>query len=649
MAKWKRYLIGRSWTMRAGFLALAIVLGLAAALWIYPYLVDRTLLAELASGNEVIRQKAMLRAEKAALTRPRTLQRLNDALEGADDDLFLTLGVVLRNAGKFRTHARPAEMYDRLRAIELTRSSQVDVREILTMEAVAARRNNRYQKQALDAAANDSEPAVRSLAATLAAMLGDDATLEKLLGDKDAGVAAGAAIDAGVAGRVKLVEPLRKALRSGQPQVRGSAAWALGRLSPKEHAAEILSSAGSIPGGPELDGVARYEDYVLHAATLLGDAQAKDYVLKQTTMDPFVGLTASQPSAMSLLAAGKLRIAEAGPAVKAVLRAAGRTDEKTTLYEEQVLAAIEAAAQLKLDVRAELNGICQRLWGPDWPLVLIAASRELGRQMEVYGPTLPTASAATQPATSPATQPADEFTPLQTLRLAAVYHVRPPTTRPDQVAPAVIATPVPSAAAAVALWLVEQSSRRGVLAASGPATGPATVPRSPQGNTARPPQDESITDMYVRNAAAEATSLPGEYIAWHLGTSDLAGGVRAGPGDAAVAAGPARTAGVQRQRAVGWGDAAGAVGADERAEVAGDRADHRAAWRQPDRRRGGQLLRGRVVSLRLGGPGAGGGPGGGLGADGGGGLPPAPGPDGPAGGWAEGGPGLDVVELADPG
>ena len=565
MAKWTRYLIGRSWTVRAAFLALAIVLGLAAALWVYPYITDRMLLAELASTNDTIRQKAMLRAEKAALTRPQTLRRLNQALEAAGDDLFLTLGVVLRNVGKFRTPDRPVEMYDRLRAIELARSTQADVREILTMEAVAAGRTNRYQKQALEVAADDPEPAVRSVAATLAAMLGDDATLEKLLDDKDAPVAAGAAIDAGAAGRAALIEPLRKVLRSREGQARGAAAWALARLAPKEHGDEVLSLLKT-----SQDQATR--DCLMDAAACLGQARAGEPVLEAIEAARKDG---KHPSATALLAAGKLKIAEAGPFIKDVLRMAAQGQP---LYEEQVLAAIEAAGQLKLDVRAELNDICQRLWGPNWPLVLIAASRELGRQMEIFGaeitpagdgatandndpgslkrpgrdaPTRPatTTGPATQSATGPTTQPAtssttkptaqpaEELAPLQTLRLAAVYHERPATTQPDQVAPAEIATPVPSAAAAVALWLWEQSGRRGVLAASGRAKDAAAVPPSSdddnaagtprlQEATTRPGQ--SIADMYVRNAAAAGVTIAGEYIAWHLGTSRVAGAFELG-------------------------------------------------------------------------------------------------------------------------
>ncbi|HOD83463.1 MAG: hypothetical protein BWX88_01685 [Planctomycetes bacterium ADurb.Bin126] len=495
MAKWTRYLIGRSWLMRAAFLALAVVLGLAAALWVYPYISDQMLLGQLASDSELIRQKAMLRAEKAAVTSPQTLRRLNEALETADDDLYLTLAIVLRNAGKFHTPQRPVEAYDRVRAIELARSTDPDVREILALEAVAAGRTNRYQKQALEIASSDPQSAVRSVAATLAALLEEDATLEKLLDDKDPVVAAGAAIDAGVAGRTVLVGPLGKVLRRGQGQVSGAAARALARMAPKEHGGEILSLLKTTK-----DQTLR--DCLLSASMELDKPKAAASVFEVVESSRKGG---AHPPAIALLAAGRLEVAEAAPAVRDVLRAAALVDGKTALYEEQVLAAIEAAGRLSLDVRKELTEICSRLWGPNWPLVLIAASRELGRQMETFGVEGVVVRPTTQPATQPTTQPAEELTPLQALRLAAVFNIRPPTSQPGQAEPMVITTPVPSAAAAVALWLLEHSPGN-TGASSRPAGGPSA-------------NGQSLTDMYVCNAAAAGTTLPGEYIAWHLGTS----------------------------------------------------------------------------------------------------------------------------------
>ena len=465
------YFRRRRWQRRVVTSAASLTIGLVAAVAAFPHVADYLLVRALGSENLIARQKAMLRAEKAAKDSPRTLRRLNKALETGNDVLFSAVASALNNAGKLKTPQRDPAVIDRWRAIELATSTEPVTRSIFLGELILCGQDNRYVRKALATAMADGEDEIRGRAAVLAARLGDDASLEKLLADPQAQVAAEAALCAALAGRTALAPAIAGLLDSSEdPALISSAAYALALLDPKRHSGRICSLLKAAKEEP-------LRDRLLHVMTFLDDEQARAAVLDvmRSARD-----AEGHPPAMALLAAGKLRLAQAAPQVKATLAAATRPTGPPR--ESQVLAALEAARLLACPVRAEVDDICRKLWGTDWPLMLMAAARELGRQAR-----LPQGEGSNAPSTQHC---------VETLRLAAVFSAAPES-RPAGSPQLVLVTPMPSAAAAVALWELEASS---------------------------PPRETSqaaleVTGQFVRNVAADPATLPGEYVAWHVGAA----------------------------------------------------------------------------------------------------------------------------------
>ncbi|MCK4601544.1 MAG: hypothetical protein KAU28_03710, partial [Phycisphaerae bacterium] len=389
-----------------------------------------------------------------------TLRRLNSALETESDTKFAAIVNALRRAGKFASPQRDPLQIDRMRAIEIatTRSQKLpeaaaSTREIILREVILCGRDNKYVRQALGTAASDEVPLIRGLSAALAARLGNDATLQRLLGDEDAGVVAAAALDAGLAGRKTLTGTIAKLLDAANGiEVVSSAALAGAILEPPKFSARICDLL-------EKTDDKALRDRLLHVMTLLNDEDAAAAVMKAVLSACRAG---GHPPAAALLAAGKLRLKAAAPQVRAVLKDAA--SKRTELFKSQLLAAIDAAERLKLPVRAEMLKLVRKCW--HLQLTMMSATRLLGRQAE-----LP------QPGQSRVPSAEDC---IAALRQVAVFETV--VTAPGGEAEGLIRTPMPSAAAAVALWLMEADP----------------------------------DDIFVRTASAVDTPVPGDYIAWHL-------------------------------------------------------------------------------------------------------------------------------------
>ena len=432
-----------------------LVLGVLAALLVYPHVHDYLLIRDLGSRDPAVRERAINRAEVAARVTPRTLRKLNAALDSDDDIQFAAVATALNRAGKFKIPGRDPAVFDRLRAIEFEHSTEAEVRKRLIGEAVGADRDNPHTRRLLRSAAADAAAAVRQRSAVLAAKLGDDEALKRLLADAEPAVAAAAALDAGLAGRKDLIEPVAGLLADSQDvDVVSSAAYALGRLAPKapsRRVAERLKAADK----------AALRDRLWHVLALAGDADARQAVSAALVSARRAGRS---PPAMVLLAAGRMGIAEAKQDAKATLAAVGRGPPP---LESQLLAALEAARRLRVPVRAQVYRICQDAWGTEWPFLLIAAARELARQ-------------AVMPQDGNTDAPSRDDC-VRLLRDRAIFDKARAPAKPG-VPREIVTTPMPSAAAAVALWELK-------AAAAG----------------------ES-----VRAAAGVPGSAPGEYIAWHV-------------------------------------------------------------------------------------------------------------------------------------
>jgi len=461
MARIWTYLRGHRWQRLVLTALVGMIAGLILALLVYPHVQDWLLIRDLGSDKAGVRDKAMFRAELAAKTTPRTLRKLLAALDTDDDALFGAVATSLDRAGKFRTPDRDPALLDRLRAINLDNTTQSDIRRNLLSEVIVSGRGNRYTRRVLASTARDEAAQVRQRAALLAGRLGDDDALARLLDDPDAAVRGAAAIAAGLTGRGKLAGRLAGLMNeSSDVNVISSAAYALARLKGghySERIGELMKSAKR----PAL------RDRLLHVLTLIGDDHAR--VAVRDVLES-AGRGGKIPPAMAMLAAGRLGIAEAAPHVRAALAAAG---EKTAVLESQLLAAIETARRLDMRVRGRMYMICERFWGPRSPFLLVSAATELARQADLAQD--PSAAAPSR---------LECIRMLQDRARFAVAFVPDDPASPRRV----LTTPVPSAAAAAALWRL------------GATKG----------------QEDQEPQMTVREAAAVEGMAPGEYLAWHV-------------------------------------------------------------------------------------------------------------------------------------
>ena len=486
MGPLRAYFRARPWQLRLLTGSVALVLGSLGAVVLYPSIRDHRIIRNLAASDPNVQRRAMGRAVAAGRSSAATTRRLIRALDTDDDRQFEALVAVLRELEKFDTPDRDPLHIDHMRAIEIEAARSplgpehaAETRELFLKLTALSGRDNRYVRRALAGAAADGSARVRIVGALLAARLRDPPALRKLLGDRDPNVAAAAALDAGLADMADLADDIASLLATAKAAAPASAAaYALVRLRPAESSeriCEVLREAED----------KALQSRLLHVMGLLGDVHARAAVLgvldKRVSGPDVSGF----PPAMAVLAAGKLKIAAARGSIERILSAAAK--QQGHLNESQVLAALRAADRLGLTVRAEVNAICRNYWDPNFPHLLIEAARVLGRQAD-----LPQA----QDSDSPTRRQC-----IETLRLAAAYHPMPAS------GPAwPVTTPWPSAAAAVALWMLD------------PAASYAAR-EDPQDD--QPFQDwkidRSSSAFYAHLAAESDSSLAGDYLACQIG------------------------------------------------------------------------------------------------------------------------------------
>ena len=485
------------WQRRAATALLAVTGGFLAALGLYPQVKEYLIIRDLGSGSPAVRNKAIYLATQVARTSPRMLRSLEDALDSPDQTKFLAVAAVLRRLAKFHVPRRNPVHVDRLAAIEIeqTRSSEdpnsaAALRGNLLSEVILAGRDNPYVRRALASTAGDESAPVRSLSGVLAARLGDEPTLKKLLDDKDARVCGRAALDAGLAG-VDLAKEIGRLLWESQdPDAVSSAAYALAMLTPKESSPRLTSLLKETK-----DELLR--DRLLHVMTILKTEEAGAAVAAVIDRSQAAG---KNPPAAAIEAAGTLRIPGQAKAIAQTLAEVTKTDGDLT--EAHLLAALQAADRMKLPVRSEVFDICLRLWNPRrFQLTLTKAARVLGRQGDLLGaPNAPSRQECvkllqqravyevprtTHPATHPASAPAG---------MSATGPAPVATTSQEGGSKKPSITPVPSAAAAAALWDLQAP----------------------------------LADQFVRNASAAAVTLAGEYVAWHVAAGSAPGAFELG-------------------------------------------------------------------------------------------------------------------------
>jgi len=472
--------------------SVAMMLGVLGTVLIYPSIRDARIIRGLADTDANRQRRAMAAAVAVGRDSPASLRRLIRALDTENDRQFLALVDVLQELEAFDTPDRDPLHVDRMRAlgIESARSpidptSAAGTRELLARQIVLSGRDNRHVRRALARTAADAVPRVRIAAALLAARLKDHDVLRKLMRDPDANVAAAAALDASLADMTSLAGDITALLAGAKDTATlSAAAYALARLAPARSATAICNALGGATDRKDR----RLRDRLLLAAGKLAGDDVRAAVLAALNSRD----DGEYAPAVAVLTAGKLKLAGAAPSIERILSAAAKG--RSGLKESQVLAALWAADRLDLPVRAQVNAICRTWWHPKFPFLLAEAARVLGRQAD-----LPQGDDANAPTREQC---------IATLRLAAAYQPLPTTTPTTMPAPP-LTTPLPSAAAAAALWMLRPDA--------------TYMTRQDSAGDDRGFQDwkidRSSSAFFVHMAAGSRSSRAGDYLAWRIGRS----------------------------------------------------------------------------------------------------------------------------------
>jgi len=455
------------WQRRAILASLIVLLALLVTVLLAPMLIDAALIYRLGLPDDVAHMRAVQLLADRAQVRVATRRRLIDALATTNDRRFYGAAAVLKRIGAFYTPDRRGDALDRMAALSFEATDSPRSRWLILHGQCVADRDNAWQRRLADAASLDEKPAVRELSAVLAAKLASDDALARLLEDPIPAVRTAAVLDAGLARRRELSEPIAALLDDANDDVVGAAAWALARLAPAENSQAICDRYQRA----EAEAL---RDLLLEAMIVLSDANARRAFNDAHGMWRTAGArqTLAPPSAMVILAAGALDPELAAEMVGHVLDgAAAATDYPVTNI--QLFAALETARRLDLPVRSAVYKIINAHWGP-------AAERPMAIAADYLAQLAEAPDAET---TSPTRNEC-----IKALQQAAVWSYRQDDPTDDQ-PPETIATPLASAAATVALWRLEAP----------------------------------LADAFVRNVAAGPYTLPGDSVTWHLARSDRPG------------------------------------------------------------------------------------------------------------------------------
>ncbi len=474
------YLRQHKWQRRLLTISLTMTLGAGAAVICLPWVQDIRLIRDMDNADFRIRDRAVAIAARRAEAHPAIIGRMEAALDGASDRQFFSLVRALQLLGQFESPGRDPVHIDRLHAYEIAKNPSLKARGMFFVELLTGGRDNQYVREALQDAAADPNDDIRAMAGMLAARLGDDAALGKLLGDDDPNVVQAAAIDAGLTGRKAVLGDINRLLADANDDGRLSGgAYALASLDAKAAAGKLpaLLNRAIDANKPDL------RDRLLYVMGTLDDPATADAVIETITRNEQTG---QYPPAAALLAAGRRKLTRAAPAIRRVL--VGAVGAPKGLLVRQVHAAILAADDLKLPVRKEVHDICRKLWTwrPGFRLMLTDAARVLGKQLTVPQNDDPNAPSPVECA--------------RTLRRAIDVEY-PPTTAPSgEARPSSRHTPLPSAAAAVALWKFQTQQSVNL----------------------------TMIPSFVMTPASDEVSLSGDHLAWNIGITGSKGAFELG-------------------------------------------------------------------------------------------------------------------------
>jgi len=436
-----------------------MTIGGLTALLTFSTIRDRMLISDLSSDDATTRQEAAGYLFNFAREYPDTVARLNDALDTDSDLQFRMVAAILRRLSKWQSDDRDVLDVDRLNTLDLLAGQgkgkdpggvHAFMRQSVVTGVLTRQRDNVHVRKTMSLACTDADVEVRQLGTMLAGRFGEDEILRKMLGDADPSVAAAAALSAAAGGRKGLIKSLRPLLKSGgDAEVVSAAAYALATMDAENSGQAICALLQAETPTP-------LRDRLLHVMTVLNTDAANKTVSDILAAARTAG---RYPSAMAIVAAGKLKLTHAEQDVRDVL-AGKRTQADRNAAQAQ--AAIETAGLLALNVRDEVYLLLRNQWGAKHPDMLQAAMHLLGRLVA---------------RDAPHTNVSDRLHCLSLFSLAADSAVDP------RAWPGRSAAHLPAAAAAIELWRVDRTKR---------------------------------PDSINKAVRFEKDALPGDYVAWHV-------------------------------------------------------------------------------------------------------------------------------------
>lgn len=445
-----RYFRMHRWQRRMLTLVLAAIVGVLGAWQVWPRVQMSRALRELDSRDFARREQGIRRVVELGRQYPKLVGQIESGLDSADDERFATLAEVLGWLMRFDQKSRRGDQLDRYWAISLCSTGSRAAALILLQEVTLSGRDDRYVREMIATAAGAKDPDVRSAGALLAAKLGDDEMLRRLLGDADPNVRGVAALDAALADRKALRETVAPMLaEAGSDFQAACAAYALWTWGAAQEVAEAALSA-------DADGQAQRRDLLLCALAAPGGKADARRLAEKTVVELLAraGERKEVPSTMTFIAAGRLGVREAVPFVtETVQTVLSERAEVPIAHVESLAAAMQTARRLRAQTVGPVTRVLAELWHPGTAMIMILGCEALGQTLSQTdlpaGGSRPAAMpAATTRATTPARVPRTAVpTTAATAPLDPVEMLRRGAQYPD--------TPLASAAAAVALFQID--------------------------------------------------------------------------------------------------------------------------------------------------------------------------------------------------
>ncbi len=451
--------------------AVSLVVALGLLVVLYPFMHDSALIYAVTQDDGGTPREINLLASRAESSRM-TRWRLERRLQSDSDRVFRGVATVLNRVDLLDIPDRDPAIMDRYQTVQFAGTASDRAREMLMHIACKVERDNPHRRRLAELAAQDSAAGVRQLAALLAAKLGQTDVLATLMADEEPAVRAKAYMDAAIIGAGEILQAAPT-----DPDIDAFAyqAWAVAMATGKLQTdlPETIVAYMTIP--EPSDEQINLLNRLIYAASLAERETARMYLAHVISLYHEYDPPTPMP-AMLLLAGAELGLEQIGGDVRAALAAVTPGDSVPLAT---LAAAIGAADRMDLPVRKELFDALDLIWGEDYQHLCLDGALALGRQADLDqgGRDGPSRNEC-----------------IKLLQNLATWGYFEPPAEEEYGPGRVVSTPFASAGAVLALWRLEAPMR----------------------------------EFYVGHATTTTFTVPGDFLAWHIGRETPEAGLAVG-------------------------------------------------------------------------------------------------------------------------